>query len=96
MFGSCSINFSLKESDIDLLLVSESGGFSLKFIYQWLIMKQWVSSCKIIQNTAVPIIKFKVNLNNSPLAQELLSSKLLKKMPNHSFEVDLIFENSLA
>lgn len=61
IFGSYATNISLFWSDLDILIVPENSyieNFSiLKEIHDNLINQTWVNKCRLIENTAMPIIK---------------------------------------
>ncbi len=86
LFGSCAIGFSLKDSDLDLIIqVEDQQLYSLSDFFDILKIKQWVVYSKLIYLAQVPIISLKINLVNSMK----LNPKELKKYPSLIINVDI-------
>lgn len=79
MYGSASAGFSLKNSDIDLVLLTDSNNVTLQNVFYKLGLQQWCIESKYIQ-AQVPIITAKLNLHYLPQARKSLSSKQLKRI----------------
>ena len=61
VFGSYSIDFSLRKSDLDIILVIENpDACSLALLQEHFRVKEWLRSCKFtqIQSAKVDILEF--------------------------------------
>lgn len=82
LFGSCSIGFALKESDLDLIVeVDEAEMLTLGEIFDGLKTKEWVTDCKIISSARMPIVTFSVDA--------CFGRKAIKNRQDVSINVDI-------
>lgn len=50
LFGSYSINFALRDSDLDIALVLEDPeGCSIDLLFQYFKVQEWLKDCNIVQ-----------------------------------------------
>jgi len=80
VYGSASAGFSLRHSDIDLVLLTRSKTLTLSHIYYLLSVQPWPITPKLLPQAQIPLITTKLNLHSSPLAKKMLSSKQLKRL----------------
>jgi DNA polymerase sigma len=79
VYGSASAGFSLRHSDIDIVLLTDIQRISLHQIFEKLKLKEWAIDCKFIQ-AQIPIITFQVTLQYSHVAFAKLTDKQFKKI----------------
>ena len=79
LYGSYSIDFALRDSDLDIVLVvDDPEGCSIDSLYQHFKVQEWLRDCNIvqIQSAKVFILEFEIILANL----KHKNSKEVKKM----------------
>lgn len=79
VYGSAMAGFSLRHSDVDLVLLADPARITLAGILHKLRLKEWAIDAKLIP-AQIPLITLKINLMFSQTAHLSLSSKQLKKI----------------